>query len=1487
MNHQAPIHVSPLFWYIWLAQTTLNALHRVSSGGHAVLIKFIQVELKVLKSLRAKLLFSLICIFALTPATYAVDGCSAAGFKVAYTINLESTPFGMDVADFDADGHLDLVVAPNSNVGEIMVLLGRGGTQRFGPPNNFPAGGIARSVSAGDFNGDGKPDLAISLDNFSGPSRKLSILLNDGTGKFGAPSIIDLAGDPRVPVISDLNNDGKLDIVTGLSTGSNDGSVAILLGNGAGGFTQAANSPLSTGSNNPGAVSVGDFNEDGKRDLALPGTFGVLSILLGDGTGGFAAGTNTTTNGSTLSFLVADFNEDTHLDVLMGNRMVLGTGTGSFGAPTTVAIPADSGADFAVDVNNDNHLDVVAASLSGLTIVLGDGTGALFPGKSYASGFTGFGASPTAVPGDFNEDGKIDLVAAQRRGVGILDGDGTGAFNDALSYSVSVANPSYLVAADFNNDGKQDFATLSPNTAFPNGSKLEVALGDGNGGFTQKSVSNFSIFPPGAIATADFNGDGKLDIAVTQPTAGRVSILLNDGTGGFPVSGASAPNISVGFQPSAIEAGDFNNDTKADLVVLAPVSNSLVVLLGDGSGGFASVFGGSLLGVSGLTDIAIGDFNADGKSDLAVVRSDIGLVNVLHGDGAGHFSSIVTPSIPGLPSAVAVRDFNGDNKPDIAVSSSAFEVSFRQFYITVLINNGASGFNPGTSYPTNEAGALGVGDFNSDNHPDLAASTNGNGDGIVVLTNKGNGEFSAPIYFSTGLNSDHLAINDFNNDGKDDALISNPSGNNVALLLNNFISSLPCLSINDVTVTESDSGTVDATFTVTMSRPSEETVRVNYFLTPGSLSFDQPLSTKGADFESVSGTVIFVPSGTTQTITVRVIGDVIDEFDQIFNVVLTTPINAAISDGKGLGKITDNDAPATISVNDTTVAEGTSTQNSAAFTVTLNGQSEKPISVQLTRAAGTASPGIDFENFGPDTLQFPAGTTSKTYLVPIIQDNVFEPDETFFVNLINPTNATIADGQGQGTITNDDSQPTITIAGSFRTEGALGTSVNATFDVRLLNPSHQTITVAFATADGTATAGNDYVATTGTVTFNPGETIKSVPVEVLGDNVDEVNETYFVNLTNPTNATIATAQGAGTIQDDDGPTVSIGDASVTEGNIGSKNLAFTVTLSGPSVQDVFVTYGTVAGTATPGFDFSPVFSGTVFIPAGSTSATLNIRILGDLNIEPDEQFTVNLQFASNAIIADGQATGTIVNDDSKGKLQFSSATFSAPEDFGGVVVTVNRVDGATDAVTVDFATSSGTATAPADYPETTGTLTLNHGETSKSFFISFVKDNLAEPDETLTVTLSNPTGGAILGTPTSATLTIKPPQQLLLALEDAALDPNQVAAFDALLMLRDPFPVINTLNLLFGQQADRNTRVVVFVTNLQLAPGETASTVRVNLLASNGQTFDIGAEDVRLTPVSNLSQVTFRLPDNLASGVCAIKIKANDQESNQGNIRIQ
>ncbi len=1454
--------------------------------------------MNLLKSYSRKGLICVICSFvfaaAFTPATYAVDGCSAASFKVATRIDLQTTPFEIVGADFNTDGHPDLAASPNG-AREVIVLLGRGGMDKFGPPTSFPAGGSPHSIAVGDFNNDGKPDLVVSLETSSIlGAHRISILLNDGTGKFGTPIPFDLPGDPEALVVADVNNDGKLDIVTSMFTGGGK-PVAVLLGNGSGGFTHAANSAFFVVSVNLPAFVIGDFNEDGKLDMAMPGSSdGVLDIRLGDGAGGFASPVSISITGFGFNLTMGDFNADGHLDLVSNNRLVLGTGTGTFGAPITVPVPQNSGKGLTGDVNNDNHLDMIVAGLGGVTVMLGNGTGNLVQGKSYTSGLI-FGAFRSfGVLEDFNDDGKVDLAGIQTLGIGILNGDGTGEFHDARRYDSALPDPRNLVVADFNNDGKQDFATFALGAFFGSAvGRVEVALGDGSGGFTRKSVSSFRpTTRVDGIATADFNNDGKSDLAVTRSIDKRITILLNDGTGGFPTDGLTATSYQVAFQPTAIESGDFNNDSKADLLVAVANNNNFVVLLGDGTGNFTltgdSAFAGAF---SFVEDLAIADFSGDGKSDFAIIRTNNSFVRVFQGDGNGQFFNSVTVLITGTPISLVARDLSGDGKPDIAVTTTSTGSPSIPALVTVFINNGAGGFNAATNYPSDTAGSLAVGDFNGDNHPDLAVSgaagvVNSSIDGIAVFTNKGNGEFNAPITFTVGSSSSHATVGDFNGDGEDDVLTSSPFSASVGVLLNNFTASQPCLSINDTTVTETDPGAVNATFTVTLSSASAQTVRVNYFVTTASGFTDT--ATKGADFENASGTVTFAPGETTQPINIPIPADLIDEPDQFFFAVLTTPINAAITDAKGFGTIVDNDAPATISINDVTVTERNSFPTASAdFTISLNRPSEKPITVQVASEAGTASAN-DFIN-GGTTLDFPVGTVTRTISIQINPDNVFEPDETFFVNLSNPTNATIADGQGQGTIANDDPLPAISISTSFRAEGAAGTSGNSTFQLTLSNPSTQTITVAYATANATATAGVDYVATSGTVTFNPGETTKSITVEVLGDNADELSETYVVNLSNPTNATIATSGGGvGTIGDDDGPTVSISNASALEGSpFIVPTIIFTVTLSAPTVEPVLVGYTTLNGTAIGGIDFQQVSSNMVVIPTGATTATFPIRILGDFNIEPDEQFTVNLTFAFSATIAPGQgsATGTILNDDSNGKLQFSSQTFSASEDAGGVIVRINRVDGATGTATVDFATSDGTAVAGSDYPATTGTLTFNTGETSKSIFITFLNDNVLEGDETLNLTLSNVTGGAVLGTPTTAVLTIKA-LSLLLGLEESAADPNQVAALDSLLYLRDPFSVIRPFDL-FNQAPDLNTRVVVFVANLRLAQIAAPSAVKVNLVASNSQAFEVGAEDVRELPFSNLIQVTFRLPENLAPGVCTLKVKAHDQETNSGTIRIK
>ena len=1442
-----------------------------------------------MKSFTNLLLLSL--IFAFGPATYALDGCSSTSFKLAKSINLDVTPFAIAGGDFNGDGRMDLVAAPTNSSQEIIVLFGRGGSDGFGPPMFFQAGGNPRHIAVGDLNGDGKPDLVVTLDGFSDAlGGRFAILFNDGTGKFFFPINLSVEGTPAQSVLADVNNDGKPDIIAGLFNGTDQGRVAVLLNNGSGFFSHAPNSPFSTFSLNSAAVVAGDFNEDGKQDLAVPGRIVGVDIWLGDGTGVFSIGPTVVTANSPRSLTVANFNGDTHLDLLADDRVVLGSGNGSFSPPIIASFPNNAVSALAVDVNNDNHVDVVSSGQRGITIMLGNGTGNLIRGKSYISGSFIFGFSTVAA--DFNQDGKVDLAGSQPNGIGILDGDGTGEFNDAYSYPMFAPAMRDMVRGDFNNDGKVDFAAVGPSFGglqTPE-TAVEVALGDGAGGFTRKSLTTFGTVHLTSVTAADFNSDGKLDLAVTKFLQGSISILINDGTGGFPTDGTTAPTIPVGSVLTAITAADFNNDTKADLITIVFDSSSYAVLLGNGNGTFTNIGGGSLQsGLDFLDDLDVGDFNGDNKLDLAVIRAATHDVRAFQGDGTGHFSDYASLPLSGIPVSVVVRDLNGDGKGDIAVSHSPLENSVRQGFVTVFISNGVGGFNAAANYRTDSPGMLGSGDFNGDNKPDLVVSSGAiifgtDSDGITFLTNKGNGEFNAPVSMITANVPDLVLVADFNNDGKDDVAVTHTIAS-LGILLNNFTSARPCLSINDVNVTETDEGTVNADFTVSLSEASAQTVRVNYFTTPVAVTFFGSDATKDVDFEHAADTLTFLPGETTKNISIAVRGDELDELDQFFNVILTTPINAEISDGKGLGTIVDNDAAPAISISDATVVEGTGfgVQNFAIFTLTLDAPSENHVFVDFSLTPGTATKNVDYLDF-TTLASFQPGTVTTTVAIPVNQDHVFEPDETFSIILSNPRSATIADGLGQATITNDDPQPTISIGNSSRTEGAAGTSVNAQFNVTLSNPSFQTITVSFATANGTATAGSDYVATSGTLTFNPGESSKSIPVQVTGDNVDETNETYVVNLSSPTNATISAGQGAGTIEDDDGPTLSIGSASVTEGNTGFVNAVFTVTLSAASPQDVTVNYSTTGGTATSNVDFQPAFSSTLFIPAGATSGTLNVRVFGDFLIEPDEQFTVTLQNPSNATIAVAQGTGTIVNDDSAGKLQFSSQTFTVTEDVGSALITVNRVDGATGTVTVKIATSDGTATAGSDYTAITGTLTFNQADTSKTFLIPIANDHVLESGETVNLTLSDPTG-ATLGIPATATLTINTPP-LLLGLDSSGPGAQQAAALDSLFGLRDPFPVIQVSDLL-NPGPDRNTRLLIFVANLQLAPGDVASIVKVNLLDSQGQSHEVNAEDLRQSSVPDFMQVTFRLPNNLPPGVVTIKVKSRDQESNTGTVRIK
>ncbi|MBI2927593.1 MAG: HYR domain-containing protein, partial [Verrucomicrobia bacterium] len=450
----------------------------------------------------------------------------------------------------------------------------------------------------------------------------------------------------------------------------------------------------------------------------------------------------------------------------------------------------------------------------------------------------------------------------------------------------------------------------------------------------------------------------------------------------------------------------------------------------------------------------------------------------------------------------------------------------------------------------------------------------------------------------------------------------------------------PGLSIDDVTVSEGNAGTVNAVFTVTLSPASSYTVTVDYATADGTATLAD------SDYVAAADTLTFAPGETSKTITVVVNGDTKFEPDETFFVNLSNAVNAFITDSQGLGTITNDDPQPTISISDVNLPEGNVGTTPFTFTVSLSNPSFETITVNYVTAEGTATV-ADTDFLGASgTLTFAPGETTQLVTVLVNGDIKFEPNETFFVNLSGAVNATIANSQGQAAILNDDAVPAVTISDHSVTEGNAG-AVAATFAVNLSNPSSQTITVAFTTADGTATAAdNDYQSLGGTLTFNPDETTARVTVLINGDTKFEPGEIFFVNLSDAVNATLLDAQGQGTIVNDDGqPTITISDAFVTEGNAGTANMVFTVSLSNPSFQTVTVGFATADGTATLADNDYESASGTVTFAPGLTTQTITVLVNGDGVFEADETFVVNLAGAVNATIVDAQGLGTILNDE--------------------------------------------------------------------------------------------------------------------------------------------------------------------------------------------------------------------------------------------------
>ena len=387
----------------------------------------------------------------------------------------------------------------------------------------------------------------------------------------------------------------------------------------------------------------------------------------------------------------------------------------------------------------------------------------------------------------------------------------------------------------------------------------------------------------------------------------------------------------------------------------------------------------------------------------------------------------------------------------------------------------------------------------------------------------------------------------------------------------------------------------------------------------------------------------------------------------------------------------------TLSVSDVTVAEGDSGTVNAEFTVTLSSASTSLVSVDYVTANGTATAGSDYVAT-TGSLTFTPGQTTRKVPVPVAGDRLDEVNETFTLNLSNAFGATISDGQGVATITDNDPPPSLRVSDAnpnpVRESPLLPTLPDntVTFTVALSGASGKTVTATYATGGGTATAESDYTSATGTLSFAPGETSKTVTVTVLPDAVDEPDETFDLTVSAATEATVADASGRATIADDDGPpALSVADATVVEGDAGTTNAAFTVTLAPASGKTVTVRYATSNGTAAAPGDYATA-TGTLTFAPGETSKIVTVPVVGDSADEADETFTVTLSGATEALITDATGTGTITDDDAGSTLSIGDV--SRLENAGGATttfslpVTLSRPSG--QPVTVDLATADGT-----------------------------------------------------------------------------------------------------------------------------------------------------------------------------------------------------
>jgi uncharacterized delta-60 repeat protein len=1186
--------------------------------------------------------------------------------------------------------------------------------------------------------------------------------------------------------IARLNRNGTLDSTFNAGSGANDSVRAlavqpdgkVIIG---GFFTNVA----STARN-----YIARLNVNGTLDTTFnpgAGPDGQVNAIALQPDGKIIIGGQFTSISGTNQSFIARLNSNGTLDDTFD------TGAGASAAVRALALMPDGsvivGGDFQF-FNGSNSRGLARVSTTGaLDILFGPNLGSGGVNGSVNAIAVQFGTN-LVIGGTFSDVGGLTRQNLARLGT---NGVPSLTFSNAVDNTVNTISVQpdgkLLVGGGFSTVGgvpRSRVARLMPDGA------LDSAINFGSGADNDITVSLVQFYDDQLVLGGAFSNFG----GVPANRLVRVNGRDNDGSGSFEFSQASYTVVEGALATITVTRnGGLNGVASVDA---RTQDGTATLAAGDYLTNFVTLSFAAGVNQLSFTVTNLNDTEVEGNETV-----NLALTNPTGGAGLGARSNAVMTI--------------ADNDARLAFTLPTFTVSESGSNSTIsLVRTGGTNGAVTVDFATGVGGTATAGsDF---------VATNGTitfADGVIAAT------FNVRVLGDTNVEGNEtvlLTMSNPNGVGNASAVLGTINSATLTILDDDFSPGTLALSTNAYTVAENAGSLV---VTLTRTGGTLGLVSVNYVTANGS-------ALAGSDYTTTSGTLSW-PDGdaAAKTFSVTILDDGVLEGNETFQVAI-----GGASGGAALGvtnatvTIIDDDGVVQFAAANFVVFENAT---NAVVTVNRTGgiTNAAPVVVAIsTVAGGSASAGADFVSTN-GSLTFATGVTSQTFNVSVLDDQTAEPNETFNLSL-GPITAgsAILGSQTNATITIVDNDISVQFSSANFSVAEAGP--NATITVTRTGATNSSVAVTFETSDGSAVSGQDYQAQLGTLTFAVGENSKTFNITILDDSVVEPDETVNLRLTAPTGGAVlgANATATLTIQNDDtsveftAASFSVGE-NQTNALISLRRLGVTTTAFG-------VSFGTANGTGVAGTHYVAT-NGVLNFASGATSNAFQVRLIDDLVPLGDRTVNLSLSNPTGGAVLGPQSAAVLTINDNEVTLQFSAATFSVLEDQTNALISVTRSGSGGGVVGVNFAATVGTATAGTDFALTNGTLTFANAVTNLSFAVRLFDDILSESNETVSLALSGPSGGATLGTPAVATLRV--------------VDNDRVGSLDSL-FLTAVGANRNVLGaVVYTNAASTNFGKVIIVGDFQTV--DTTNRVRVARLNPDGTL------DTSFNPGSGVDNVVF------------------------------